>query len=275
MNRIDRITTPRPLIGVSGELKDFNGFDIQSAGHKYVYSVVEGFDGMPVILPALGDVEADGSYAVADLVERLDGIILTGGRSNIEPHHYDGEPFRPETYRDPVRDSSTLPLVRAAVDLGVPLFGICRGIQEINVALGGSLHPYLWEVEGKRDHRMPQTDVLEDRFAPRHVVHLTPGGYFAGIAEAEGIGLDDIMVNSLHSQAVDQPAKGLVVEALSEDGVIEAVSMPGAASFVVGVQWHAEFRVLNHAFNQALYAEFGGAAKRRAAARANYHEGVA
>lgn len=274
MNRIDRISTPRPLIGVSGELKDFNGFDIQSAGHKYVYSVVEGFGGMPVILPSLGDVEADGSYAAAELIDRLDGVILTGGRSNIEPHHYDGEPFRPETYRDPVRDSTTLPLVRAAVDRGVPLFGICRGIQEINVALGGTLHPYLWEVEGKRDHRMPQTDVLEDRFAPRHVVHLTPDGYFAGIAEAAGIGLDDIMVNSLHSQAVDQPAKGLVVEALSEDGVIEAVSMPDAANFVVGVQWHAEFRVLSHPFNRALYAEFGTATKRRAAARTSYQEGV-
>lgn len=274
MNRIDRITTARPLIGVSGELKDFNGFDIQSAGHKYVYSVVEGFGGMPIILPALGDMEADGSYAAAELVDRLDGIILTGGRSNIEPHHYDGEPFRPETYRDPVRDSMTLPLVRAAIDRGVPLFGICRGIQEINVALGGTLHAYLWEVEGKRDHRMPQTDVLEDRFAPRHAVHLTPGGYFAGIADVEGIDPDDIMVNSLHSQAVDQPADGLVVEALSEDGVIEAVSMPDAANFVVGVQWHAEFRVLNHPFNRALYAEFGTATKRRAAARANYHEGV-
>ncbi len=273
MNRIDRMATARPLIGVSGELKDFNGFDIQSAGHKYVFSVVEGFGGMPVILPALGDVEANGSYAVAELVDRLDGIVLTGGRSNIEPHHYGGEPFRPETYRDPTRDSTTLPLVRTAVDRGVPLFGVCRGIQEINVALGGTLHAYLWEVEGKRDHRMPQTDVLEERFAPRHRVHLTPGSYFAKIADAAGIGNDDIIVNSLHSQAIDQPAKGLVVEALSEDGVIEGISMPNATDFVVGVQWHAEFRVLDHPFNRALYAEFGKAAKRRSAAR-THREGV-
>ena len=114
MNRIDRISTVRPLIGVSGELKDFNGFDVQSAGHKYIYSVVEGFGGMPVILPALGDIEANGAYALTELVDRLDGIVLTGGRSNIEPHHYEGEPFRPDTHRDPVRDSTTLPLVRAA-----------------------------------------------------------------------------------------------------------------------------------------------------------------
>jgi len=273
MNRIDPISAPRPLIGVSGELKDFNGFDIQSAGHKYVFSVVEGFGGMPVVLPSLGDVEADGSYAPADLVERLDGIILTGGRSNIEPHHYDGEPFRPETYRDPVRDSTTLPLVRAAVARGVPLFGICRGIQEINVAFGGSLHPYLWEVEGKRDHRMPQTDVMEDRFAPRHPVHLTPDSYFSKLAQAAGVDEDNVVVNSLHGQAVDRLAEGFVVEALSEDGVIEGISMPGAADFVVGVQWHAEFRVLSHPFNRALYTEFGVATKRRAATRV-HREGV-
>jgi putative glutamine amidotransferase len=172
-----------------------------------------------------------------------------------------------------VRDSTTLPLVRAAVARGIPLFGICRGIQEINVAFGGSLHPYLWEVEGKHDHRMPQTDVMEDRFAPRHPVHLTPGGYFAEIASAAGVDGDKVVVNSLHGQAVDRLAEGFVVEALSEDGVVEGISMPGAADFVVGVQWHAEFRVLNHPFNHALYEEFGTAAKRRAAAR-THREGV-
>lgn len=274
MNRIDRIPTTRPLIGISGELKDLNGFDVQSAGHKYVFSVVEAFGGMPVILPALGDVEANDFFAVTELVDRLDGIVLTGGRSNIEPHHYDGQPFRHDTHRDPVRDASTLPLVRTAVARGVPILGICRGIQEINVAFGGSLHPYLWEVEGKRDHRMPQTDVLEYRFGPRHPVSLTPGGYFANIAEAAGLGDDDIIVNSLHGQGVDRLADGLVVEALSEDGVIEGISMPGAENFVVGVQWHAEFRVLKHPFNRALYDEFGAAAQRRAAAHTHRHNAV-
>ena len=228
---------------------------------------------MPVVLPAFGDAETNGFYSLTELVDRLDGIVLTGGRSNIEPHHYGGEPFRPDTYRDPIRDSTTLPLVRAAVSHGVPIFGICRGIQEINVAFGGTLHPYLWELEGKRDHRMPQTDVLEDRFAPRHPVHLTPGGYFAKIASAAAVDEDDIIVNSLHGQAIDRLAEGLVAEALSEDGVIEGISMPGAANFVVGVQWHAEFRVLDHQFNRALYAEFGAATRHRAATRAHL-EGV-
>jgi putative glutamine amidotransferase len=121
---------------------------------------------------------------------------------------------------------------------------------------------------------MPQTDVLKDRFAPRHPVHLEPGGYFAKIAGAARVDPDDIVVNSLHGQAIDRLAEGLVVEARSEDGVIEGVSMPNAASFVVGVQWHAEFRVLDHHFNRALYAEFGAATKGRAAAH-THHEGVA
>jgi putative glutamine amidotransferase len=257
----------RPLIAISGELKDLNGFDVHAVGHKYVTSVVEGAGGMPVVLAALGDAEAGGLYPMADLVDRLDGLVLTGGRSNIEPHHYGGEPFRPDTWRDPLRDATTLPLVRAAIARGLPLFGICRGIQELNVALGGSLHPYLWEVEGKRDHRMLQTDQMEERFAPRHPVHLTPGGLFARIAEAAGLDPKVQRVNSLHSQGLDRLGKDVVVEALSDDGVIEGVSVPDAPSVVIGVQWHAEFRVEQHAFNRALFRHFGDAARARAIAR--------
>ncbi|MBI37519.1 MAG: hypothetical protein CL568_08070 [Alphaproteobacteria bacterium] len=256
--------SPCPLIGVSGELKDFNGFDVQAAGHKYVYSVVEAFNGIPIILPALGIPEPKNTSNLIELLDRVDGIILTGGRANVEPHHYGGEPFRPETHRDPVRDAMTLPLVRSAVELSVPILGICRGIQEINVALGGTLHPYLWEVEGKNDHRMPKTDIMENRFAPRHKISLTEKGYFSHIADKAKIDKDQIIVNSLHSQAINKLADGLEIEALSEDGVIEGVSMPKAKSFVVGVQWHAEFRVTEHPFNMALYSEFGEATKRRA-----------
>ncbi len=259
--------TIRPLIAISGELKDLNGFDVHAVGHKYVTSVVDGAGGIPVVLASLGDAAAGGMYPMADLVDRLDGLVLTGGRSNIEPHHYGGEAFRSDTWRDPLRDATTLPLVRAAVSRGLPLFGICRGIQEMNVALGGSLHPYLWEVEGKRDHRMPQTDLMEERFAPRHPVHLTPGGLFARIAEAAGLDPNEQTVNSLHSQGLDRLGKGVVVEALSDDGVIEGIALPEAPNLAIGVQWHAEFRVEKHAFNRALFHHFGEAAKARAIAR--------
>lgn len=267
MNRIDRINRPRPLIGVSGELKDFNGVDLQGAGHKYLMSVVETFGGMPMIVPALGDIKAGGHFPMDELVDRLDGLVLTGGRSNVEPHNYSGEPFRPDTMRDPLRDATTLPLIRMAVERGLPVFGICRGIQEINVAFGGSLHPYLWEVGGKNDHRMPQTDIMENRFAPRHPIHLTPGGLFEKLALAANIDTETLTVNSLHGQAVDRLGEGLVAEAHSDDGVIEGLSMPTAPNLVIGVQWHAEFRAVERPLNYALYQEFGHAAWARAAAR--------
>ncbi|MDE0781372.1 MAG: gamma-glutamyl-gamma-aminobutyrate hydrolase family protein [Alphaproteobacteria bacterium] len=259
--------TIRPLVGVNAELKDYNGFDMLATGYKYVASVIEASGAIAVLVPTMGDDEHGGDYPLDDLINRLDGMVLTGGRSNIEPHHYDGEQFRPETYRDPLRDSTTLPLARKAIERGLPIFGICRGIQEINVALGGSLHPYLWEVEGHNDHRMPQTDTMATRFGPRHPVILSRGRLFADIASRAGIEGDRVTVNSLHGQGLNRVADGLVVEATSEDGVVEGVSMPDAPGFVIGVQWHAEYRTENHDFNRALFKAFGDAARRRGLAR--------
>ncbi|MDG2269801.1 MAG: gamma-glutamyl-gamma-aminobutyrate hydrolase family protein [Alphaproteobacteria bacterium] len=263
-----RTDTIRPLIGVNAELKDNNGFDMLATGYKYVASVIEACNAIAVLVPTMGDAEHGGDYPVDNVIDRLDGMVLTGGRSNIEPHHYDGEPFRPETYRDPLRDSTTLPLARKAIECGLPIFGICRGIQEINVALGGSLHPYLWEIEGHNDHRMPQTDSMATRFGPRHPVILSEDGLFANIARRAGIEGREVTVNSLHGQGLNRVADGLVVEALSEDGVVEGVSMPDAPGFVIGVQWHAEYRTETHSFNRALFESFGNAARRRAADRA-------
>jgi len=264
---MSRNDTIRPLIGVNAELKDYNGFDMLATGYKYVASVIEACGAIAVLVPTIGDAEHGGDYPVDDVIDRLDGMVLTGGRSNVEPHHYDGEPFRQETMRDPLRDSTTLPLARKSIERGLPIFGICRGIQEINVAMGGSLHPYLWEVEGFNDHRMPQTDTMANRFAPRHPVTLSDGGLFASIAEAAGIEGREVIVNSLHGQGLNKVADGAVVEALSDDGVVEGISIPDAPGFVIGVQWHAEFRTESHTFNRALFEAFGNAARRRAAAR--------
>jgi putative glutamine amidotransferase len=166
-----RSDTIHPLIGVNADLKDSNGFDMLAAGYKYVASVVEASQAVAVMVPTMGDIEFGGDYPVDSLLDRLDGMVLTGGRSNVEPHHYGGEPFRPETMRDPLRDASTLSIARKAIERGVPLFGICRGIQEINVALGGSLHPYLWEVEGHDDRGGPVR-----RYRPG-CRHRRPGGH--------------------------------------------------------------------------------------------------
>ncbi|HCP00675.1 MAG: gamma-glutamyl-gamma-aminobutyrate hydrolase [Alphaproteobacteria bacterium] len=260
--------TIRPLIGVNADVRENNGMDFIHTGMKYITAVIVAAGGIPVLIPSLGDVAEGGVIHIDELICRLDGLVLTGGRSNVEPHNYGGEPFRPETLRDPLRDATTLPLARKAIEAAVPLFGICRGIQEINVALGGSLHPYLWELDGVDDHRMPQTDVMANRFAIRHPVTLRSGGVFAKIARDAGHNAETVMVNSLHGQAINKVADGLRIEAVSHDGVIEGVSMPDSASFMVGVQWHAEYRVEDHAFNRGLFRAFGQAARSRAASRA-------
>ena len=257
----------RPLIGVTGELKAFENVEVHAVGHKYVMSVIEATDGIPVLIAALGDDDAGGHYPIEELVDRLDGLLLTGGRSNVEPHHYGGDPFRESTLREPNRDATVLPLARAAVDAGVPLLGICRGHQEVNVALGGTLHPYLWEVEGVADHRMPKHGTVDDKFVVRHPVRFTQGGQFAAWAREAGIDGDEIMVNSLHGQGVDRLADGLDIEAVSDDGVIEGFTVRNAVTFAAGVQWHAEYRIAENPFAQVLYGHYATACRARAIAR--------
>jgi putative glutamine amidotransferase len=224
---------------------------------KYVDAVVDGAGGLPLLVPA------DGDAAWADaLVARLDGLLVPGSPSNVEPHHYAGDPSLPDTLHDPARDAIVLPLLRAAVRADLPVLGICRGIQELNVALGGSLYQNLHLVPGRLDHRAPNLEALEDRYAHRaHGVALTPGGYFASLAGASAL-----QVNSLHGQGIDRLAPPLKVEGVAPDGQIEAVALP-QARFIVGVQWHPEFRFADDPFSKKLFAAFGDACRAYAAAR--------
>ena len=216
-------------------------------------------DCIPVLLPPMGT-----AMDIAGLVSRLDGFVLTGGRANVEPHHYHGPAFPADEVIDPGRDALVLPLVRACIAARVPVFGICRGIQEINVALGGSLHYRVHLVSGKNDHRRPQRDDVthDEIFRPNHLVQFAAGGLFQTLT-----GRDEMMVNSLHGQGVDRLGDGLVVEATSPDGVIEGVRYKDDSLFIVGVQWHAEWRPDEHALSSALYSTFGKAAHARAARR--------
>jgi putative glutamine amidotransferase len=138
----------------------------------------------------------------------------------------------------------------------MPVLAICRGIQELNVALGGTLHQRIFDMPERFNHkrkgRGPMTSD-EERYGPAHPVALTPGGLFARLA-----GTTEIMVNSLHGQGIDQPAPKLVVEAVAPDGQIEAVSLPGAR-FVVGVQWHPEYKPLQNPFSHSLFDAFSQA----------------
>lgn len=256
-----KTTVPRPMIGISANAMEAaeRRHRVHATGERNVHSLLRMVDCIPVLLPPVGS-EID----VDVLVSRMDGFVLTGGRANVEPHHYGGPAFPPDEIIDPGRDALVLALVRACIAARVPVFGICRGIQEINVALGGSLHYRIHQLSGKNDHRRPQrADVTQEEiFRLNHPVKLTPGGLFHKLT-----GHDEMMVNSLHGQGLDRVGEGLMVEAVSPDGVIEGISYNDPTQFVVGVQWHAEWQPENHALSAALYSAFGAAAHARAAAR--------
>ena len=254
-------THPKPLIGIPVNVHELpeHTILIHGTGESYVRAAQVGAGAVPMLIPALG-AEAD----LSALIDHLDGLMLPGGRANIEPHHYGGSPFPDDEVRDPARDATVLPLIRACIDAGVPVLGTCRGIQEINVALGGSLHYRVHQVTGMMDHRMGREGDLDHKFRLKHSLALTPGGLLADLASRT-----DVTVNSLHGQGIDRLADGLVVEATAPDGLIEAVRLEGASSFTLGVQWHAEWGFEEHSLSRALFEAFGEAARGRAAAKAD------
>jgi len=253
-----------PFIGIPCCVRTIHERPFHTAAERYSDAIIEAAGCMPVLIPAIG-AKTD----CAALLERLDGLLLTGSPSNVEPNHYGGPPSREGTLHDPDRDATTLPLIREAVRRDLPVLAICRGIQELNVALGGTLHQRIFEMPGRFNHRRrrgPMT--IDQRYGPAHSVALAPNGLLAQLA-----GAAEIMVNSLHGQGIDRPAPDLLVEAVAPDGQIEGVSLRGA-HFVVGVQWHPEYKALENPFSRALFAAFaqachaiiaGTAANRRAA----------
>ncbi len=257
-----------PLIGVPACRRQAAPGTYHTVGEKYLTAVTDAAGGVPVLLPALGDGGNGGRLDLRALVARLDGLLMTGSPSNVEPQHYDGEPSRLDTKHDPERDATTLPLIRLAIEAGLPLFAVCRGVQELNVALGGTLHQNVQELPGKRDHRMRQHDDPEVRYGLVHRVRLTEDGALAELARQAGVDPENLMVNSLHAQAIDRPADRLAVEAISDDGVIEGVRVIDAPAFALGVQWHPEYRPLDDPFSTALFRAFGEACRARQSAHA-------
>ncbi len=250
---------PMPLIGVTSCLKPRDELHFHSVGEKYVDAVAAGAEAIPVLIPALGrrlDPEA--------LLDRLDGILVTGSPSNVDPALYGGPPPREDNLADPDRDATTLPLIRSAIARGTPMLAICRGIQELNVALGGTLHQHVHELPGRRDHRSDKTRSRPERYGLTHPVAVTPGGRLQSLLG----GATRIEVNSLHGQGIDRLAPGLAIEAVAEDGTIEAVSVEGATAFALGVQWHPEWQVRENPVSRRLFAAFGAAARAQASRRA-------
>ncbi|HJM49387.1 MAG TPA: gamma-glutamyl-gamma-aminobutyrate hydrolase family protein [Alphaproteobacteria bacterium] len=240
------------IVGISGCVRQIRDHTYHAANHRYVHAVAEVTGATPLLIPPLGS-----SLDIADLVPRLDGLVLTGSASNVMPQHYGGPPSRPDTNHDAARDATILPLIAAALEAALPLFAICRGFQELNVACGGTLHQHLEEVVGHRDHLTDREQPLEERFAPSHEVALVPGGQLAGL-----LGRPRLEVNSAHAQGVDRLGPGLELEATAEDGTAEAARVRDARAFALGVQWHPEF--LTHIPEQrALFAAFGEAVATR------------
>lgn len=253
------------LIGVSGcAIEDEGNRFYVKVGDKYVNAIAGAAKATPMIIPPLGDV-----LDLDLMLDRLDGLFLTGSPSNVEPHHYEGPAFRDGVKRDARRDSTTLPLIKKAIQRGMPVFAVCRGHQELNVALGGTLHQHVQELPGKRDHRVNNDLDYMGQYDVAHSITIRADGPLAALA-----GATEANVNSLHSQAIDRLAPGLVVEAESPDGVIEAVSMPSAKGFLLSVQWHPEHPVaLTWTLSKAMFAAFGDAARAYAAKR--YQSGAA
>lgn len=238
----------RPLVAVTACVKSINDAPFHSVEDKYLHAVSALAQATPIVLPAIGaaiDLDA--------VLARFDGFVFTGSLSNVEPSHYAGAASRAGTAHDPQRDATTLPLLRRLIDADAAVLALCRGMQELNVACGGTLHQHVHELPGMLDHRAPPASLPRAvRYAPEHhPVRLIPGGLLARLT-----GLQSIMVNSLHEQAIDRLGAGLDVEATAPDGLVEAVRV-GAKRFVLGVQWHPEACVDFDAPSRAIFAEFG------------------
>jgi putative glutamine amidotransferase len=244
----------RPVIGITADQRMIGPHPFHAVGDKYVRAVVEAADAIPLLIPALGE-----RLQLDELLMHLDGILFTGSPSNVEPYRYNGSPSIPGTMHDAARDATTLALVPRAIGAGVPVFGICRGFQEVNVAMGGTLTQRLHEVPGLLDHRDDAEQPLAVQYAPVHDVTLEPGGVLARLA-----GTTRVRVNSLHSQGVELLAPDLIIEARAPDGVIEAFRVKDAPRFALAVQWHPEWQVMSDSFSRAMFAAFGAASRERA-----------
>ncbi len=227
------------------------------AGEKYLKAITEAANAVPLIIPVLAD-----DLALDELVDQVDGVMLTGSPSDIEPHHYGSESDDPDALRDPHRDAMTLPIARHALQTGVPLFAICRGFQELNVVLGGTLHQKVRDVPGYHNHKENPQDPVEVQYGPAHPVVLSEGGMLSRLA-----GAGEVMVNSLHGQGIRKLAAGVTVEAVADDGLIEAFTVDDAGAFALAVQWHPEWKVKSNEFSSAIFRAFGDACRERASRR--------
>jgi putative glutamine amidotransferase len=226
-------------------------------GEKYIAAVRDGAGALPMLIPVL-----DPPIPVADIITSVSGLLFTGSPSNVSPKLYGGPAPRDGVMQDEHRDTTTIPLLKAAIAAGIPVLCLCRGFQELNVAFGGTLHQHIHEIPGRMDHREDHSAPLDVQYGPAHDVTVKEGGLLFKILREK-----TFQVNSLHSQGIDRMADGLRVEAVAPDGLIEAVSMPGARGFLFATQWHPEWRWTENPISREIFAAFGAAVRARTPAR--------
>ncbi len=240
----------KPVVGIiANSFLISDQYPAQASGSMNIEAIAQVTGAVPMIVPALPDcVDID------EIMGICDGFLFTGGRPNVHPEEYGHEPTEAHGAFDRGRDRVVLPLIRACVEVGQPVLGICRGFQEFNVAMGGTLHPEIRDIPGRINHRMPPDGTLEDRYAHRHLVQLSSGSPFAQM-----FGSDEVLVNSLHGQGIEKPGSRIIVDGYAPDGTAEAISIENAPGFAMAVQWHPEYNAANDFVSKPLFEAFGEA----------------
>ncbi len=243
----------KPVVLIPADVKQIGEHPFHAVGQKYILAAAEAAGALPLLVPAISD-----HVDIEELLAMADGVMLTGSPSNVHPSHFGQSVLNPALPLDTARDALTLKLIRATVNAGVPLLAICRGFQELNVAFGGSLHQAVQEVADLNDHREAKDLPLDTQYAVAHSVKLVANGKLAKI-----LGVNKLMVNSLHGQGINRLGAGLTAEAFALDGLVEAVRVEDAATFAIGVQWHPEWKVLENPHYLAIFKVFGDACRVR------------
>jgi putative glutamine amidotransferase len=248
---------PKPVVAIPADFRTFDGNVWHATPHQYVRAAVEGSGVMTFLVPAL-----ESGNDADEILDRVDGVLVSGSRTNVHPSLYGKEATENDGPFDPGRDATSLPLIQRALERGIPLLAICRGIQELNVALGGTLASEIQDMPGIWDHRKPDVSELDVAYGIRQNVIIKEGSCLASV-----LGAGEVQVNSLHRQAISRAAPRLAVEAVAEDGTIEAVSVIDAKAFAVGVQWHPEYWVGKDGPSSTLFQAFGDAVRAYAASK--------
>lgn len=243
---------PRPKVGIIGNMHMITDtYRVHAGGYFCSEAVSKVSDAVPMIVPTDPDL-----VTLDDLLESFDGFVFTGGRPNVHPEEYGEDETPAHGDFDRARDSVALGLIRACVERGQPFFGVCRGFQEVNVAMGGTLYPEIRELPGRMNHRMPPDGTLDEKFELRHKVQFSEGGMFHRV-----VGASEVMTNTLHGQGIKTPGRGIVIDGHAPDGTPEALYVEGAKGFTLSVQWHPEYKADEDPVSRALFQAFGDAAR--------------